>query len=90
MKESDFCKPRSDNVTRAAQLIAEDIRNGEAKGEPYVWGMTLADVAIELYFTLNEAKEYDAEKTYTAIGAGFASNLMPSYEVPVDTSSGHL
>ena len=87
MKESDFFYQKSDNLTRAVELIAEDIRNSEAKGEPCVWGMTLADVAVDVYFALKEASPCDVEETYALIGAGFARNLMPSFKVE---SSDHL
>jgi hypothetical protein len=66
---------QSAKLKSAAQLIADDIRDGELlAGEPYGWGLTMADVAKQVYDLLKDKYPGQEEWARDAMRAGLHSD----------------
>jgi hypothetical protein len=65
---------QSAKLKSAAQLIADDIRDGELLAdEPYGWGLTMADMAKQVYDLLKDKFPGREEWAHNAMRAGLRS-----------------
>jgi hypothetical protein len=74
MEKEGLMKPDANDMSRAAELIADQFRDDPLVGaEPYCWGLTLADVAEQVCDLLQYKYPGREEWVRKTMRAGFLS-----------------